>query len=170
MERWYEDPKHVIVSDVERWGLTGHRAAGSPGIAALLALLTLFLLRRRNRKHEQNFPDGNFDSAHVVPTALCISIPEDDDDGMGGCLGSGVGSVVSPFSCVPPGGDNATITPGTGTGTGTISSGTAPGSPEMRQHHDLLAAAGVAQYGDRHQQQRQQQQPYHPNTGNPPYP
>ncbi|KAG5650620.1 hypothetical protein H0H81_011634 [Sphagnurus paluster] len=224
LERWYEDPKRVIV--MSSGGLTGHQAAGSPaqselcrndlhacsvfwshailsaqqlplnyspfppfapshltssplpltafinhrptGIAALLALLTLFLLRRCKRHREQDLFNRKFDPARVVPTAPRISIPEDDDDGMGGRLGSSVGGVVSPFSCVPPGGDNATIAPGTGT----ISSGTAPGSPEMRQHHDLLAAAGVAQY-DRYQQQQQQQQPYypdHPNTGYPPYP
>ncbi|KAG5651269.1 hypothetical protein H0H81_009263 [Sphagnurus paluster] len=148
-------------------------------IAALLALilLALFLIRRRNRNREQDLFDGNFDPARVVPTAPRISIPDDEDDGMGGRLGSGVGGVVSPFSYVP---DNATIA--TGSGTGTISSGTGPGSPEMRQHHDLLAAAGVAgaagayghhQYGDRYQQQQQQQQQYYPdhlNTGYTPYP
>ncbi|KAG5333668.1 hypothetical protein C0989_005063, partial [Termitomyces sp. Mn162] len=68
---------------------------------AILTLLTIFLIRRHRRNSEKYLFDGNFDPAHVVPTAPRISLPDDGDDGMGGRLGTGVGGVVMPFQYVP---------------------------------------------------------------------
>ncbi|KAG5650602.1 hypothetical protein H0H81_011693 [Sphagnurus paluster] len=169
-----------------------------PGITALLTLplLALFLLRRHRHKRnrEQDLFDGNFDPAHVVPTAPRISLLEEDNDNdndkdNGNSNGTGGGGAL-PYSYIPPG-DNATIATGTGTGTGTgngtISSWTGRGtdSPELRQHDDygLIASAGVAgagaagvythhPYGERYQpQQHQRQQYYYPeHAAYTPYP
>ncbi|KAG5731780.1 hypothetical protein E4T56_gene1563 [Termitomyces sp. T112] len=78
----------------------GAIVGGVVGGVVDLTIHTL-LIRRHRRNREIYLFDGNFDPAHVVPTAFRISLPDDGDDGMDRRLGTGVGGVVMPFQYVP---------------------------------------------------------------------
>ncbi|KAF8055209.1 hypothetical protein FPV67DRAFT_871334 [Lyophyllum atratum] len=162
--------------------IVGGVVGGVGGALALLALL-LLLIRRHKRRQEKSYFDGNFDPAHVVPaTAPRISLPDDDedqDDGMGGRLGTGVGGVVSPFSYVPesemrqnqgqgqiPG---ALVAGGAGVGAGAYAhqgyaghpgyQGQGPYAPTTQTHSD----AGTASTGSAYYTLPPQQQAAYPN-------
>lgn len=80
--------------------------SGIGGLAIILAGV-FFFLRRRNSNRNDDF-DGDFNPTRVTPghtgggggTLPQIDV-EEEDDGMGGRLGHGVGGIVTPFTYNP---------------------------------------------------------------------